>query len=628
MKKDNFKEIAINEIYKKDNSWIKEIYERNINNLDDYALFYRGKSITYRTFFDNVCKYAEFLKEKNINKNDTVPVCMTLCPELIYILGAVNLIGAKINIFHYSFDKNYINEILDRCSKELIFISDDFLDEKMNLINNENNKNKILISLTNSLPLHRNFYKDIDKEFITFENNAKKFRDSKNNIFDIGDLISNKEKFNDVEISKIIGDEIYGHVSAKDDFTITYSSGSTNTTRPKGIVHDNLSYLTSFRFHDADLSGLPSTSKICSLMNIPAHSNTSLSSCLSDTLSQCGTVAIEPVYHKDFFIRSLLINKPNFAAATRSFWIETAKKIMYDPDFYKVKMPYLYIPTSVGEPIAANEEKFINKAFRKAKFGKDKLPVSAVISVGGGDCEHGGLFFTLYKSFQEKLPKYSLTKKTCGMKPFGMAETIILDKYGKECNPNQLGILAANSPCTMTKYDNNVDATNKFFVKDAKNKKWANCNAYATKDEYGNIHMKGRVGNEIILSNQKKVPLFLIADEILKDTKNILSCEVVLIDDKIVAHIEFQPNCKKNQENINKVLYGIYCRCMNNFDGEVINKIYFKIRDNQESFPLTGCGKRNNLQLISEGFNDTFKFGNIPSSKEDEIKKSYCKKKF
>ena len=55
---------------------------------------------------------------------------------------------------------------------------------------------------------------------------------------------------------------------------------------------------------------------------IPTHSNTDIIASISDSLMQGSRLALEPIYDKDFFIDSLLINRPNYVVATRSFWLD------------------------------------------------------------------------------------------------------------------------------------------------------------------------------------------------------------------------------------------------------------------------------------------------------------------
>lgn len=176
-------------------------------------------------------------------------------------------------------------------------------------------------------------------------------------------MAANKYKYDIVDDGKL-----------DDKFTITYSSGSTNSSRPKAIVHANRSYITMGRYHDSEVSGIPSMVGKTVLAHIPTHSNTNLMSSISDTLMQGGIVALEPIYDKDYFIYSLLINKPNLAVATRSFWLHTMKQSMNNTNFKNVKLPFLYVPTAVGEPLAANEEKALNKWLRKMRAGIDFVP--------------------------------------------------------------------------------------------------------------------------------------------------------------------------------------------------------------------------------------------------------------
>ena len=49
---------------------------------------------------------------------------MSNTPELVYLLGAISMIGAKANIFNEEFDKQYITEIIDGCNADIMFVED------------------------------------------------------------------------------------------------------------------------------------------------------------------------------------------------------------------------------------------------------------------------------------------------------------------------------------------------------------------------------------------------------------------------------------------------------------------------------------------------------------------------
>lgn len=603
----------------RDHSWIEDILVRNKNNLSGPALFYRGTTISYEEMFENVIKVAKALIEMGVTQEDEVPMCISNCPEMIYFLGALNLIGAKVNIFGADFDKEYIKEIVSSSNSSLFIATDDKYGQIKDVIERTNKEKKILVSLTDSLKNGIDPFAKYDDPFYKFINKVDDFKKDDSTILSFGEFL---EKYKEYQ-----GPLLTPKVRLEDEFIITYTSGSTKNGRPKAIVHTNSSLITMARFHDTDLSGLPEMRNIVGLAHIPPHSNTDLITSISDVLSQTCTVALEPIYDKDFFAYSLLINRPSFAPATKSFWVKGMKDFRDKEELKGIHLPELLIPTSVGETTSPGEEKFINQGLRKLKAGSDKLPViTSVLSMGGGDCEHGGLFFKLYKALYDKI---SLTKEGRGLTPFQLTELAVLREDGTECKYGEYGRLVSNSPCTMKRYKDNPKATEEFFITDAYGRTWGDNNVWAYIDTYGDVHIKGRIGNEIELLTGEKVPLFTVADAILKDTKNVLSCEVVAVKNKNdldipVAHIKLQPESKKS---IDKVLGSIADRVYNECHPGVSDLLLLRVRDYNEGYPLTGCGKRNNLELEKEGITEkcipltSYLFYNRKSDEKLKIKK-------
>lgn len=584
-------------------SWYEDVYNRNKNNLDNIAIFYRGTKVTYKELFENVNKFAKSLANLDCKRNgkiQEIPICMANCPEFIYLILAANRLGIKINVFNDEFDPDYIKEIINSSNSKLLFATDNMYQNLSKTTNNIDLDKIILFSLTDSLPNHEDPYIEIDKEFYDFKNKVPMYKQNDNRIISNDEFIQSGINYDK---------EIVDEGSLDDDFIISYTSGSTNTTRPKAMIHRNSSLITIARFHDKDASNLPSIKNFTTLAQIPTHSNTDVITSISDTLSMKCTVALEPIYNEHFFLKSMLINKPNYGLATRCFWLTAFKELMNNQSYSNVRLPFLMMPTAVGEPLTPNEEKFCNKMLRKTKAGTELIPIPITsMSIGGGDCEHGGLFFTFYKSLKEKLPHIALDKKGLGLEPFKMVDCAIIDKNGNRCKKNTLGKLVANSPCTMKEYKDNEEATNEFFITDAEGNKWGDCKVHAYIDKHNTVHMKGRLGNDIILSDGMTIPVFKISDKILKDTKNILSCEVNYLkeNDKIVVDIECQPHIKSNSKILSSI-DSANKRCIKTFPVELTDKIVYRLRNNVRPFPLTGCGKRNNLKLKNEGINNTFR---------------------
>lgn len=584
MKKELSYEEVLKEIEENRNrSWYLELLDRNKDNLDDVALIYRGNKITYGKMFENMQNYAKSLAALGVDETDEIPICISNSPELVYILGAISIRGAKANIFGDIFEKSYIKEIVDACKSNVVFVEDQSYEKIGDAINQTNKDNIIITNLANSLKNGIDPFYELDSKYKELKDNTYKFTSNAK--------VIPLDKF--ISLGKDIAEIKPADCDLDDEFTTTYSSGSTNSNRPKGIVHRIRSFTTIGRYHDKEVSNSASMKKFTIQAHIPTHSNTDIISSISDTLMQGATLALEPIYNEDFFLNSLLINKPTYLVATTSHWISAMKKIMYDDRYKGAKLSNLLVAFAVGEPLSKGEEKFLNKGLRKAKAGRNKIPAPVPITmcVAGGDCEHGGIFWTLFRSLKSKVHG-----KDEGLGSFNMVDVACLDKDGNKLGPNQYGRLVANSPCTMKEYKNNKEATDAFFIQDADGKTWGDLNVYGYIDENNKVFMKGR-----ILDKDTVIPPFIISDCIGKDTKNIMSCEVVEQDynddTRYVAHIECQPGTKKGYKSI---ILSTSERCKKELGEDLTSKILYRIHDFNEGFELTGCGKRSLKALKNE----------------------------
>ncbi len=575
-------------------SWAKDLYEKNKDNLDAIALLYRGTKITFREMFENASKYASALSRKGVTKGVEVPVFMSPCPEFVYTIMAINLLEAKINSYG-AFDIDYVNKIIEGCDTNFVICSDDNYGKFKELFENAKIDEIVMFSLTDSLKNSKDPYIELDRQFYDFENKIELYKSNDKRI------ISKQDFLNEVNAIKDISDYANGDINS--EFLITYSGGTTSN-RPKAIVHTNRSLILMGRFQDPDLADLPPTNGLIGEMIIPTFSNTSIITSMSDVLYKKCTVALEPIYHREFLLYSLAINKPNFIAVPRNMLVDAAKKLYKDERFKNFTMPYMMILTSVGESTSKGEEKFINKMLRKAKCGVDKLPwplAPVPISIGGGDCERGGMFFTAFRSLQDLHPKYKLTGLNCGLNKYAMVQTAILDENGARLSSGKVGLLGTKTPTTMKCYKNDPEATKKSKIKDSFGEIWNNCNVYAMNEKHGTLVIFGRIGNELILDNGNKIPLFLIGLEVERDTKHVLSYEVINIDNTAVVHVEFMPAAPQNKE---KILMGIENRIIRKLGKEVADKVLYRVRTFEEGFIGTKSEKRNSRVLMSEGITD------------------------
>ena len=589
MKKEQAKRIIAEFEQSHNHSWYEELYNRNANTLNDVALYYRGNCITYKDLFERMRLLAGALQAIGVKKGTEIPVCLSNSPELVYVMGAASILGAKINVFSPSFPLDYIKDIVDGCDSCIGFFEDNHFAKIHSAVEATALNCYVLSSLGDSLPSGTSG--NVEGEgFVTFTSSVSQWTNHNPKAIWFYDFLHEGEK------KALVMSE---PIRPEDEFTVTYTSGSTNALRPKAIVQRVRSFCVIGRFHDPDVMHGMKFKNFRGLAIIPPHSNTDLISSISDTLMQGAVLAMEPVYNAKFFLDSLLLNQPCFVSATRSFWITAMKRLLSEEKFSRTKLPFLLMVFAVGEELNINEERFLNRALRRADAGKNfhHLPISPIcFCVAGGDCEHGSILYQLFRAVTNFTFDRNAEKRY-GMTPFDFVDIAVLDSNGERLGANQVGRLVANSPCTMKCYKNNPEATNAFFIQDSNGKSWGDMSVFGYMDNKGRIYMRNR-----ILDDSKKIPPFKIADEILR-CKEILSCEVISSNEKYVAHVELAPDCKENAKTVMRKAK-LYVNKA--FGADVSTALLFRIHSGVQSFLLTGSGKRDIKALIAEGCEQAF----------------------
>ena len=591
--------------------WIKEVWNVNrTTHLDKPAIKYRGHIFTYRDFFIQSYRYAKALKANGVKKGQEFVCCIENVPEFPFLMGAASIIGAKVNLVSADMDKEYLKEIIANADAPYIFVSDkNFVEFAPTLTEVDSNKKVIILPLEYSLH-GDNLYRELTEKYYKLDQVAfEQAKQEISNLVDIDEFLNSGKSFDDAKVFESTG--------LNDEFTITYTSGSTSSNRPKGLVHCNRSYITMGRYHDPKLSGIPSMKDRTMLAFVRTMSDTDFMSAVSDLFLQSGTTAMEPINDSKFVLDSIAMNKPSVAITSRSVWLDVMKRQRSEPRYKNLTFDDLIAPMCIGEPLDAGEEKQLNRWLRSMKSGValTKVPI-ACMSLAGGDSEHGGIFLVMYRAYQAPKMKLFGIHEPAGMGTYGMVQVKALRPDGTHCDLMEPGQLVANSPCTMEGYRNNPKAEKEFWITDANGKKWANLNTFGYIDRFNNIYVKGRMN-----LSKGDIPNYQIAESILKDTKKIMSCEVVNseVDGEpvYVAHIEPQIDTSFDED---KVLTGAALRCRSNFNEDLLDRLYFRIHSNEESFELTPTLKRSFKALTDEGVSEKCKLASdyLPKEKTSQ----------
>lgn len=614
------------------------IYLSNLDRMDNIAIEYRKNKITYREMFEKVDRYAASLVALGYGEGSEVVACISNTPEFIYMLLAISKIGAKLNSIGDWFSEEYLEEILSEANADRIFVTDDnYGTLKKKLKGNANVKEVVMFSLHDSLPVvdgvKKNLFAEIDDQFKSFDYKVAKYkREDGRKILSQDEFLHLGKEYIKREYGVDLDDTVNmiyplkfldAGTGLEDDFLTTYTSGTTD--RPKATSHPVKSLAILSRFKESDVSGMPEMKDVRVYAHIPSYVLANISTSIIDPLYLSCTVIPEPIYDENYFPYGIILNDPNMSAGSVAAWRSLCMKLTTSDSFKKRKLPNLYIPIVTGEGMGPGEEKFFNKVAREHKFGVGKLPrpLSPVtFSIGGGTDEITGVFVTLFKKLQEKV-RFG---KQLGLTPLNCADVDVVDCFDNSLPVGEVGELIVKTECGMKGYRYDKELNSKvMFRRDGEN--WYRTGDYGVKlDNIPHIQIKGRLKDYIMVRKSdgtyRRYPLFKINDLVARDTKNILSSSVVKTsvggDDVIVIHVE--PQLDAPIKDKFELLKSIANRLDGNIPDNLKERIFFRYRSTEESFPVAPSGKRNVRKLEEDKLYKAIGFYDVKYHGLQEVK--------
>ena len=193
------------------------VYDASLKYPSNIALEYFDIKYTYKQFIKKVDELAVSLKKLNIVENECVTISMPNIPEAIFLIYAVNKIGAICNVIHPLSSTDEIKKALKETNSVTLFTTDVTYPK----IDGIKLKNIIVCEVSNSMNgIMHLFYNVKNKKNMQYNDNIIKW--------------SNFLKNN--------GEVVNTHVSRSQDSpsVIIYSGGTTG--RQKGIILSNLCF--------------------------------------------------------------------------------------------------------------------------------------------------------------------------------------------------------------------------------------------------------------------------------------------------------------------------------------------------------------------------------------------------
>ena len=528
----------------------EHVFHNNQDNLDRIALIYYGTKISYRKMFQTISYLAGTLEDIGIQKGDIVTVCMINSPETIYLIFALNKIGAVANMVYGSSTCEEMKKyILDTKSK-VVFTLDLFQD-KFREIADEVQLEKIIIagsmdsmSFTNRIGARLlNGVKPMpvpeDSRFITWKKFFQNRRESKKTCHD-----------------------------ADAPAVITYTGGTTGGSKGamlsnKAIIAVAQQYIMGeqkLRRESTWMQVLPlfiAYGVTCSLM-IPLI---------------VGMTLIVRIPMAESIVDFYKKFKPNH--------------IMYGPAYWEAfadaneDLSNLIAPITGGDMLHTATETKINDYLKK--HGS-----SYPLMNGYGMTEVGAAVSVNYK--------YAHEYDSVGI-PFVKNVISAFDtETGQELPYGERGEICIQTPSMMLGYVNNPEETNHIIRKHEDGKLWVHSGDLGYITENGFIHISGRLKRYMMyIANGLHKKIFsLDIEKVLLEHPYVDNCAVVPIADKEtfqkpVAFIILNKTCSRD-ENLEIKLKA--------FAEENLQEGYRPVKYIfMDKFPLTKVGKVDYLKL-------------------------------
>ena len=416
----------------------KRMYEEFRDNCLKYrgmvAANYFGNEITYGEFLKNVEIVADSLVIDGVKKGDKVTVSMPYLPETIYVIYALNKIGAVVNMVDPRINAELITRYINNADSDYAFIIDKAEGKFEKIINDTKLRKIVSVSPMNSMknPLLKTF---------------SKFKSSK---FTKWNEFICKERINTVMVP----------FERNELAVIEYTSGTSG--EPKGVMLSNESF-NSLCYFQAQSCKMKIGSKF--LLIMPPFIAYGLVIGMHNMLGQGQQLIMIPNFTLDKAPKMLpeLIDKyqPNF--------------IMGVPNFLQILMNYKKDLSCLDGIIIGGDhlEPQIEKDGREFLLSRSS---DAKIYKGWGMTELAscGSFTKIDAINHIGSVGIPLSKNNIMILPQKKEDKEYYDVDGLELSYGEAGVLFMSSPAITLGYYENENATKKTIYVDANGNKWVN----------------------------------------------------------------------------------------------------------------------------------------------------------
>ena len=480
------------------------LLEQNENFMDLIALSTFDRKITYEEMHESIQKYARLLYKKGVREGDVIGVCALNVPESVYLLYALDIIGAIVVGFSPLDNKYKIKKNIELTKPKMIITVDmkykDFKSNEKAL-----NFSTIAYSIVDSLPNIK--LKTSYKAIQLLKGNTPL---SKN---------CNLLKLLKEELSEVI---VTPSQYVENQLTdIMFTGGSTGVNKGVDLAGNGLNSVIEgmkYMYPENFFTGQTY------LGNIPlghmVYGRVIMHIALTNNMNYALTLKALP---KDFYGEMLRTNA--FAAVGGPpHWASLVEKQgdIYIPreDIKPGSLSNLHLATSGGEAKTKVIEDAVNNALA---YAGSQVPLGD----GLGATELWSVI-TLSSGFKYK--PYIIGS------PISTIETKLINpETGEMVKRGEPGILNVSGASVMIGYHNSPEETNKVISYDEEGKKWCSTGDVLKELEDGSFEYVGRIKRNFVSGIENIYPEQL--EDLISTLPEVREVVVTSIPDELVQYL-------------------------------------------------------------------------------------------
>jgi len=476
--------------------------EKNKDYMNLTALSFGDRKITYEEMHDRIEKYVRLLYSKGVRQGDVIGICAYNTPESVYLLYALDVIGAIV-VGYSPFDNKEKTKLDIEMTKPKMVISVDMCYKNFKDWEKALNFSTILYSPVDSL---NDMKIKAGYKLLQLKNgNFKLSKDS-----NLKSLL--KKNYSDVDYVKAP----FVQDGLRD---ILFTGGSTGVHKGVELSDNGLNSVV-----EGMNAIFPAEPGMIHLGNIPfghmAYGRSILHYALCNNMEYALTLKAMPSDFYDEIVRT----HATAAVGGPPHWVslieQQGDKFVPSSRLKPGSLSELHYATSGGEAKKETTENAINEALKycgsDAKLG-DGLGATetwASMMINNGKIHHRG---------------------TVG-EPISTLDVKLVDPdTGKEVKDGEKGLLYVSGPSVMLGYHNNPEETSKVISYDENGKRWINIGDFLMKTPDGEYKYVGRQKRNFVSGCDNIYPEEL--ESLLLLIPEIREVVVTPISDEMVQYI-------------------------------------------------------------------------------------------